>query len=89
MPLLFQRKLLGFRLGWVSGPPALVSKVSLYIAAISVGAASISQVRGDLSEVLLKQSTAGAACQWVRGQQCSSSSCLLCMQALPLLFNIA
>jgi hypothetical protein len=35
----------GFRLGWVSGPPALVSKVSLYIAAISVGAASISQVR--------------------------------------------
>jgi DNA-binding transcriptional MocR family regulator len=50
MPLLLERKLLGpgFRLGWVLGPPAVVSKVSLYIAAISVGAASISQVGAQI-----------------------------------------
>lgn len=34
----------GLRLGWVSGPAALLAKLELYISAASVGPASISQV---------------------------------------------
>lgn len=34
----------GFRLGWVSGPPALVNKLALHAAAVSVGACSTTQV---------------------------------------------
>lgn len=34
----------GFRLGWVSGPPAIIQKLSLHFAAVSVGACSLSQV---------------------------------------------
>jgi kynurenine/2-aminoadipate aminotransferase len=34
----------GYRLGWVSGPPAIVQKLSLHFAAVSVGACSLSQV---------------------------------------------
>lgn len=35
----------GYRLGWVSGPPAIVQKLSLHFAAVSVGCCSLSQVR--------------------------------------------
>ena len=38
----------GYRLGWVSGPPAIVQKLSLHFAAVSVGACSLSQVRAML-----------------------------------------
>lgn len=34
----------GFRLGWLSGPPALVAKLALYMAGISIGANMVSQV---------------------------------------------
>lgn len=34
----------GYRLGWVSGPPAVINKISLHFAAVSVGACSLSQV---------------------------------------------
>jgi hypothetical protein len=36
----------GYRLGWVAGPRALVNRVALHTAAVSVGACSTSQVRG-------------------------------------------
>jgi DNA-binding transcriptional MocR family regulator len=35
----------GYRLGWVAGPPAVVERVALHTAAVSVGASSTSQVR--------------------------------------------
>jgi hypothetical protein len=34
----------GYRLGWVSGPPAVVQKLALHFSAVSVGACSLSQV---------------------------------------------
>lgn len=34
----------GFRLGWLTGPPALVAKLGLYMAGISIGANMVSQV---------------------------------------------
>jgi hypothetical protein len=34
----------GYRLGWVSGPPEVVQKLSLHFAAVSVGSCSLSQV---------------------------------------------
>lgn len=40
----------GYRLGWVSGPPAIVQKLSLHFAAVSVGACSLSQVSLMLAE---------------------------------------
>ena len=42
----------GYRLGWVSGPPAIVQKLSLQFAAVSVGACSLSQVRMPWGVVL-------------------------------------
>ncbi|WIA37181.1 hypothetical protein OEZ86_014136 [Tetradesmus obliquus] len=57
----------GFRLGWVAGPPALVNKVALYIAAISVGASSLSQVM--IHQLLLQWGRPGLEAYVVQLQQ--------------------
>jgi kynurenine/2-aminoadipate aminotransferase len=40
----------GYRLGWASGPPAVIQKLSLHFAAVSVGSCSLSQVSRSMTQ---------------------------------------